>query len=87
MVTVTALGKTFYDAFVFAAICFIIFLISAQIVWTDKLEGAELDVSMYLGLSVFLMSFSMMCLSGKYFDNPITNHSSYTPWTWWKFKN
>ena len=78
--------KTFYDAFVFAIICFIIFWLSTKVVWPKQLEGSDVEMALYFGVSIFLLSFVMMCMSGKYSNNPITNHASYTPWTWWKFK-
>ena len=45
-----------------------------------------LFVTFSLAIFVFLLSIAMMCLSGKYFKNPVSNTRSYTPWTWWKLK-
>lgn len=80
------MGKLLFDAVVFGFICFIFLLVAAFIVFPKPIKGYEFHMSGSLAIFVFLLSIAMMCLSGKYFKNPVSNTRSYTPWTWWKLK-
>ena len=81
-----SLFKLLFDALSFGGISFAILIVCSFIVFPPSLEDERYYFCAFFGTFISILSIVMMLLSGKYSNRPISNRSSYTPWTWWRLK-
>ena len=82
-----SLFKLLLDAFSFCGISLGILIICSFIVLPPSLKDERYEFCGFFATFITLLSIAMMVLSGKYSNKPISNRSSYTPWTWWRLQN
>tara|TARA_B100001093_G_C26362739_1_gene815245 strand:- start:298 stop:558 length:261 start_codon:yes stop_codon:yes gene_type:complete len=80
------LFKLLFDSISFGGISFLVLLISSFMVFPPSLKGERYYIVGYFSTFICVLSLVMMLLSGKYSNRPISNTSSYTPWTWWRLQ-